>query len=136
MKFFRHRHKQSILVARSFGLARARHIARTLGKTSDLERTRHYYRFRQESPRHFARGSFRTQRIRPGVEVVWGKRLQRNPLGASDRKALRIAHKIAYQIWSSVKHRRFALPFRHRLGPRARYYVRELLKANNINWRI
>ena len=60
-----------------------------------------------------------------------------NPISSkTKRRAARVAGKLAYRIWTSVKKRGYAIPVPKRTPKIVKTYVRHILKANQINWKI
>ena len=45
----------------------------TKGKRIKNYKTTSYYRFRQRPPGHFKKGSYRTKRLRSGVQIIRGE---------------------------------------------------------------
>jgi hypothetical protein len=52
----------------------------------------------------------------------------------SKRRALRVAHKMAYRIWQHVKSKGYALPVPKRTPKLVKHYMRKILRANKIKW--
>lgn len=59
-----------------------------------------------------------------------------NPPSKTHRRAIRVASNLAYRIWRQVKSRGYALPLPKRTPKVVRKYVRIILKANRINWKV
>lgn len=62
--------------------------------------------------------------------------LLKNPPTKNQRRAVRLAQKLAYRIWQHVRSKGYALPIPKRTPKLVKKYVRVILKANRINWKI
>lgn len=63
--------------------------------------------------------------------------LLKNPISSkTKRRAMRLASKLSYRIWQSVKSKGYAIPVPKRTPKLVKKYVRMILKANRIKWRV
>jgi hypothetical protein len=58
----------------------------------------------------------------------------RNPPSKTQRKAMKLAGKMAYRIWHHVRHQGYAIPVPARTPKLVKTYVQKILKANGIDW--